>query len=65
MEGHFTLHAVEEPKIETTKEDTQCVNCGDKHPGEGTNCMHCNFPLKDTTTKTLNSVSVQVSKKVG
>ena len=47
MEGNF-IHKASEGQsgpVWKVEKHIHCNNCGSEAPGEGSNCVHCNFPI--------------------
>lgn len=66
MPGNFEFHGeIDEMKNEPAAEQTACPNCGNFHPGEGTHCVHCRFPIGQNKMKSISKPSVRLFRKVG
>ena len=65
MPGNFTVHSeYVEPELGEVKK-ISCTNCGSFHPGEGTHCVHCRFPLMNNKMKPITKQTVHIFRKVG
>lgn len=65
MPGNFEFHGeVAEVKDETEIVKVVCTNCGSFHPGEGTHCVHCRFPIQSSHIKPLSKQSLRLIRKV-
>lgn len=66
MPGNFEFHGEISEAVEVPEEKKMaCSNCGNYHPGEGANCVHCRFPLGQMNRKPIANKNIRLFRKVG